>query len=233
MQQILRDGFAELNINFNDEINTKFHTFFNYLEERNAVMNLTAIRGEVDVSRLHFLDCVALCSLYDFKNKSVIDIGTGAGFPSVPLKIAEPSLKLTSLDSQQKRITFLTEAFKMLGINDVHIECDRAENFISDTGATFDIAVSRAVARLNILCELCLPYVSVGGVFISMKGPNCSEELTEARRAIETLGGGNAHIKKYKIPGTDIIHSAVIIEKIKSTPKKYPRQFNKIKSNPL
>lgn len=233
MQKILRDGFAELNLNYNDEMQKKFRTFFDYLEERNAVMNLTAIRGEEDVAKLHFLDCAALCSIYDFKQKNVIDIGTGAGFPSVPLKIAEPSIKLTSMDSQQKRITFLTEAFDKLSIDDVRIECARAEEFIIDTGATYDIAVSRAVARLNVLCELCLPFVSVGGVFIAMKGPGCSEELTEAENAIKTLGGGNTRIEKYKIPGTDIVHSAVIIEKINNTPKKYPRQFGKIKNSPL
>ena len=196
-------------------------------------MNLTSITGEEDTARLHFLDCAALCSVYNFSGASVIDVGTGAGFPGLPLKITDPSISLTLLDSHKKRIAFLEETCKMLKLEDVNCIDERAEEISSDIGGSFDIAVSRAVARLNILCELCLPFVHVGGVFIAMKGPDCAQELAEATKAISILGGKAPEIKKYTIPGTNIVHSIVIIEKVKPTPPEYPRQFGRIKKAPL
>lgn len=233
MLSILKDGFKDLSLNFSDEIAAKFKCYYDYLTEKNAVMNLTAITGEADTARLHFLDCAALCSLYDFSGKSVIDVGTGAGFPGLPLKITEPSISLTLLDGTKKRVDFLYETCQRLGFNDVDCICERAEVAAMDIGGSFDIAVSRAVARLNVLCELCLPIVHVGGVFVAMKGPDCLQELSEASNAIFVLGGGKAQVKKYQVPGTDIIHSAVIIKKQKPTPPSYPRQFGLIKKRPL
>ena len=233
MQQLLKDGYESLGLPLTDEMVCRFRKYYDILTEKNAVMNLTAIKGVEDTARLHFLDCAALCSIYDFSSASVIDIGTGAGFPGLPLKITMPSVSLTLLDSHNKRMAFLEETCKLLELDDVHCICARAEEMTADIGGSFDIAVSRAVARLNMLCELCLPFVHIGGVFIAMKGPDCSEELREAARAIKALGGGNAEVKKYIIPGTDIIHSAVIIEKVRTTPRDYPRQFGKIKKSPL
>ncbi len=233
MQQILKDGFQALNLPFSEEMAARFGVYYDYLTEKNAVMNLTAISGKAETARLHFLDCAALLSVYDFSGASVIDIGTGAGFPGLPLKIAKPDISLTLLDSHKKRIAFLEETCKKLGLTDVRCLSARAEDIFSDAGGSFDIAVSRAVARLNILCELCLPFVHVGGVFIAMKGPDSTQELQEASKAITFLGGAAAEIKKYTIPGTDISHSAVIIKKVKSTPLGYPRQFGSIKKKPL
>ena len=233
MQQILKDGFEALGLPFTEEMSDRFRKYYDYLTEKNAVMNLTAITGEDDTARLHFLDCAALCSVYDFAGASVIDVGTGAGFPGLPLKIVEPTISLALLDSHKKRMAFLEETCRMLKLKDVNCISERAEETTSDIGGSFDIAVSRAVARLNILCELCLPFVHVGGVFISMKGPDCAQELAEASKAISILGGKAQEIKKYTIPGTDIVHSVVIIEKIKPTPSEYPRQFGKIKKAPL
>lgn len=233
MQKILKNGFDQLGLPCSKEILGQYKTYYDYLTERNAVMNLTAISGEDNVARLHFLDSAALCKVYDFKNKSLIDIGTGAGFPGLPLKIIQPSIKLTLLDSHQKRVTFLSELCEKLEIDDVKCLAARAEDEVSHIGGSFDAAVSRAVARLNILCELCLPFVHVGGVFIAMKGPDCSNELKEAAPAISVLGGRLQRVWEYVIPGTDITHTAVVIEKIKPTPPAYPRQFGQIKKKPL
>ena len=233
MQQILKDGFEALGLPFTEEMSERFQKYYEHLTEKNSVMNLTAITGEDDTARLHFLDCAALCSVYDFAGASVIDVGTGAGFPGLPLKIVEPTISLALLDSHKKRMAFLEETCRMLKLKDVNCISERAEETTSDIGGSFDIAVSRAVARLNILCELCLPFVHVGGVFIAMKGPDCAQELAEASKAILILGGKAQEIKKYTIPGTDIVHSVVIIEKIKPTPSEYPRQFGKIKKAPL
>jgi len=233
MQQILKDGFETLGLKLTEEMSGRFQKYYDCLTEKNAVMNLTAIEGEADTARLHFLDCAALCSVYDFSGKSVIDVGTGAGFPGLPLKITMPDISLTLLDSHKKRMAFLEETCRTLGFADVRCISERAEEAAFDMGGSFDIAVSRAVARLNILCELCLPFVHVGGVFIAMKGPDCADELRQASRAISVLGGNGSEIKKYTVPGTDITHSAVIIKKVKPTPPDYPRQFGRIKKAPM
>ncbi len=233
MREILTQGFEELGLSISEDALVQFQQYYDYLTQRNTVMNLTAITGAEDSARLHFLDCAALLSLFDFSGASVVDIGTGAGFPGLPLKIAQPDISLTLLDGNQKRITFLEEVCSLAGISGVRCIKTRAEDIAPDIGGSFDIAVSRAVARLNILCELCLPFVHVGGTFIAMKGPDCSDELREAANAIFILGGGKARIKTYKIPGTDITRSAVMIKKIKPTPTDYPRSFGRIKKAPL
>ena len=233
MENILRAGFAELGIEPDARAFERYKTYFEYLEERNAVMNLTAISGEEDVARLHFLDCAALLTVCDFKNKTVIDVGTGAGFPGLALKIAEPSIALTLLDSLNKRIEFLSETCEKLGFDDVACLHARAEEAPQELRAAFDIATSRAVARLNTLCELCLPFVKVGGVFAAMKGPDCTQELEEAKNALHILGAQLETIKPYTVPGTDIVHTAVIIRKTKPTHPKYPRKWAQIKKQPL
>lgn len=233
MEEILRTGFAKLGIEPDSMAIERYKTYFEYLEERNAVMNLTAISGEEDVARMHFLDCAALLSLCDFKNKTVIDVGTGAGFPGLALKIAEPSIALTLLDSLNKRVEFLSETCEKLGFDDVTCLHARAEEAPKELRAAFDVATSRAVARLNTLCELCLPFVKVGGVFIAMKGPDCSQELEEAKNALHILGAEAEKTVPYTVPGTDIVHTAVIIRKTKPTHPKYPRKWAQIKKQPL
>lgn len=212
---------------------SRYRIYYEYLEEMNQVMNLTAISGEEDVARLHFLDCAALLGLADFAGKKVIDVGTGAGFPGLALKIACPAMELTLLDSLDKRINFLKNTCEKLGFDDVTCIHSRAEEIPAGFRQGFDFALSRAVARLNLLCELCLPYVKKGGAFIAMKGSDLEEELAEAQRCIRTLGGQVEQKIDYTIPGTDVTHSALIIRKVADTPAKYPRRWAQIKKSPL
>lgn len=233
MRNILNDGFIKLGLIADAESVKRYETYFELLEEKNKVMNLTAISGREDVARLHFLDCAALLKYADFRNKRVIDVGTGAGFPGLALKIAEPEMELTLLDSLNKRIDFLRESCEKLGFEDVACIHARAEEAPAELRGCFDIATSRAVARLNTLCELCLPLLKENGVFIAMKGPDCAEELAEAQNAIKLLGAELSSCESYTIPGTDICHTAVIIRKIKPTHPKYPRKWAQIKKQPL
>ena len=233
MEQLLKDGFAALGLPLTDAALSRFRTYYEYLSEQNQVMNLTAIEGEADTARLHFLDCAALLTVQDLKGCSVIDVGSGAGFPGLPLKIAQPEIRLTLLDSLEKRVRFLNETCKLLDFDDVARVHGRAEDAAVTMRGQFDAAVSRAVARLNLLAELCLPFVKVGGVFLAMKGPGAAEELEEAAHAIEVLGGGEAEILPYAVPGTEQAHNVVRIRKLRETPAKYPRRWAKIQKQPL
>ena len=233
MDKILNEGFASLGITPDAKAVERLKTYFEYLEERNRVMNLTAISGTEDVARLHFLDCAALLKVCDFEDKKVIDVGTGAGFPGMVLKTVQPGMDITLLDSLNKRIDFLGEVCNKLALDGVQCVHARAEEIPEERRAAYDIAVSRAVARLGTLCELCLPYLRVGGVFIAMKGPDCDTEVEEAKSAIHLLGAQLKDIVRYTIPGTDITHAAVVIEKIKPTHPKYPRKWSQIKKQPL
>ena len=232
MEQLLKDGFARLGLPLTDTALKRFRTYYEYLSEQNKVMNLTAIHGEADTARLHFLDCAALLTVQDLKGCSVIDVGSGAGFPGLPLKIAQPDMRLTLLDSLDKRVRFLSDTCALLGFDDVQCIHARAED-AKELRGQFDAAVSRAVARLNLLAELCLPFVKVGGVFLAMKGPGAAEELEEAARAIDLLGGGEAEILPYALPGAEQAHSVVRIRKLRETPEKYPRRWAKIQKQPL
>lgn len=204
--------------------------FGELLLEKNKVMNLTAITEPQAVVQLHFLDCLALLAAAPFQGRRVVDVGCGAGFPGVPLKIAEPSIELTLLDSLGKRTDWLREILPQLGL-EARVETGRAEEFVRTCREQYDIAVSRAVARLPVLAELCLPYVAVGGLFIAMKGAMAAEEADEAGHAIAALGGELERI--YEYPVADAVHRAVLVRKIKPTPPAYPRAFAKIKKNPL
>lgn len=203
------------------------------LVEKNKVMNLTAITEPHDIATLHFLDSVAMLTLADLKGKKMADVGTGAGFPGMPLRIVEPSLRLTLLDSLNKRIDFLKEVCEDLGLNDVECIHGRAEEFAASHREDYDVVTSRAVANLQMLSELCLPLVKVGGYFLSMKAVDSEQEVNDAKNAIKTLGGQIEKVVDYAIPGTDVQHRLIFIKKIKETPKKYPRAFAKIKKNPL
>ena len=200
------------------------------LIEKNKVMNLTAITELQAVAELHFLDSIALLQAADFQGKSVIDVGCGAGFPGVPLKIAEPSMQLTLLDSLAKRMHWLQELLPQLGV-EAEVVTARAEEYVQTCREQYDLAVSRAVARLPILAELCLPYVKVGGAFLAMKGALADEEMAEAKHGIALLGGTIERV--YEYPIQDAVHKVVIIRKQKPTPPKYPRAFAKIKKSPL
>ena len=204
--------------------------FAEALIEKNKVMNLTAITEKEAVADLHFVDCISLLQVEHFAGKRVIDVGCGAGFPGVPLKIAEPDMELTLLDSLGKRMTWLAEVLPELGVQ-AQVVTGRAEEYVQGCREQFDIATSRAVARLNILAELCLPYVKVGGAFLAMKGALTEEEVSEAKHGIAVLGGKVERIFEY--PVADAVHKAVVIRKERPTPKQYPRAFAKIKKQPL
>ena len=233
LEEFLQSGFQAQGLTPEPRALERYRVYYEYLEEMNQVMNLTAISGEEDVARLHFLDCTALLGLADFAGKRVIDVGTGAGFPGLAMKIACPAMELTLLDSLDKRITFLKNTCDRLGFTDVNCIHARAEEIPAGFRQGFDFALSRAVARLNLLCELCLPYVKKGGVFIAMKGSDLEEELAEAQRCIRSLGGQVEKKVDYTIPGTDVIHCALIIRKVADTPARYPRRWAQIKKSPL
>ena len=231
MEQLLHNGLTEMGLPTGGI--PALIRYGELLVEKNKVMNLTAITEPHDVATLHFLDSVAMLTLADLKGKKMADIGTGAGFPGMPLRIVEPSLRLTLLDSLNKRIDFLKEVCADLGLNDVECIHGRAEEFAANHREDYDIVTSRAVANLQMLSELCLPLVKVGGYFLSMKAVDSEEEVNAAKNAIKTLGGQIEKVVDYAIPGTDVQHRLIFIKKIKETPKKYPRAFAKIKKNPL
>ena len=186
--------------------------------------------------RLHFLDSCAPASLYDFHDKSVIDIGSGAGFPGLPLKIIIPSIRLTLLDAQRKRVDFLQSVCEKLNLpGDIQCVHGRAEELIKNINCreSFDIAISRAVASLPVLIELSLPFVKLNGCFIAMKSIQSDQELSDAANAIQILGGQIERVQDYQIPGADIYHRLIIIRKVKNTPPRYPRAFARIKKSPL
>lgn len=231
LETILRSGFAEMGITADAGAVARFHAYYDFLTEKNSVMDLTAIRGEADTARLHFLDSLSPLLFFGMDGCRVIDVGAGAGFPGLPLKIACPGMELTLLDSLNKRVEFLKEACERMGLQ---AECvhSRAEE-CGDRREKYDYAVSRAVARLHVLCELCLPYVKVGGAFLALKGPAADSETQEAGNAIRTLGGELEKVLCYNIPGTGLDHKLVVIRKIAPTPEKYPRRFSAIKKLPL
>ncbi len=233
LEELLRSGFESLGLSLEARALERYRVYYEYLEEMNKVMNLTAISGEEDVARLHFLDCVQLLCLDNFSGRRAIDVGTGAGFPGLAMKIACPELKLTLLDSLDKRIGFLKNSCEKLGFDDVECIHARAEEIPQGYRESFDFALSRAVARLNLLCELCLPYVKKGGAFIAMKGSDLDQELKEAENSIRLLGGKIEKKLDYTIPGTDVTHCALIIHKVNGTPGKYPRRWAQIKKSPL
>lgn len=233
LKEILKKGFDELSLPVDEKLLERYGIYFDFLEEMNKVMNLTAISGEEDVARLHFLDCAQIAKEFPLSGKRLIDVGTGAGFPGLALKIACPELSLTLLDSLDKRINFLKNCCEKLDFKDISALHARAEEAPKEMRESFDFATSRAVARLNILSELCLPFVKQGGYFVAMKGPDCEEEINEAKKGIAMLGGKIEKKLDYTIPGTDIVHSLVIIKKVKPCPGKYPRRWAQIKKQPL
>ena len=228
MTALLREGLRELGL---DESRVEtLERFAALLLKKNEVMNLTAITEPEAVAQLHLLDSAALTRFVDLSGKTVVDVGTGAGFPGMPLRILKDDFDLTLLDSLGKRIAWLEEVCGTLGLKCVHA---RAEEFAAGHRESYDLAVSRAVAQLNVLCELALPLVKVGGQFLAMKSVDTEEEIAAAKGAIRTLGGKIVKVEDYTIPTSGVTHRAVVIEKVSPTPPRYPRAFAKIKKQPL
>ena len=214
----------------------QFQTYMELLLEWNEKMNLTAITQPEEVVEKHFLDSLTLLAWPKLKQGAkVIDVGTGAGFPGLPLRILEPSLQLTLLDSLGKRVNWLASVCDTLGLEGVECLHARAEEqaLVDGYRDGFDYAVSRAVASLELLCELCLPYLKVGGRFLAMKGVDSGEEINHAARCISILGGRLLPSVDYVIPGANVRHRVVLVEKCTPTPKGYPRRWAKIQKAPL
>ncbi|MCI9056201.1 MAG: 16S rRNA (guanine(527)-N(7))-methyltransferase RsmG [Oscillospiraceae bacterium] len=229
MRAALTAGLAALGLD--PALCGRLEAFAGLVLERNQVMNLTAITEPSAFAGLHLLDSLSLIPLAGLSSGTVVDVGTGAGFPGVPLAIALPEARVTLLDSLGKRIEFLRETCGALGLENTRCVHARAEEF--GEREQFDWAVSRAVAPLPMLCELSLPLVRVGGRFLAMKSSHSQEELDEAGRAISILGGRVDWVKDYPIPGAEIQHRLICIEKTTPTPRKYPRRFSQLKKQPL
>lgn len=203
--------------------------------DTNEVMNLTALTDEKGVGLLHFWDSLTLLDTKLFSNAKVIDIGCGGGFPSLPLALCADSCIVTSNDATAKKLNYVAETAKKAGIGNLNTLCGRAEELgiLPEHREQYDIAVARGVARLNVLCEWCMPFVRNGGYFVAMKGEKGREEAEEAKKAINTLGGELVDIIDIKVPEFDYLHTLVIIKKVKTTPKNYPRRNSQIQKKPL
>lgn len=226
----------ELELELNETQLQQFERYYELLVEWNKLMNLTAITDYEEVYEKHFLDSLAIVKVEDInKVESIIDIGTGAGFPGIPLKIAFPHLKVVLLDSLNKRINFLNTVIEELGLENVETLHGRAEDYAkkAEYREQADLCVSRAVANLSTLSEYCLPYVKVDGKFIPYKSGEITTEADEAKKAVGILGGNVKKILKFHLPDSDITRSFVVIEKKKATPKKYPRKAGLPSREPL
>ncbi len=236
MECMLKDRLEALDIVLDQEQINQFDEYYEILVEWNKVMNLTGITEYQEVVEKHFLDSLSIVKVMDMDQvERVIDVGTGAGFPGIPLKIAFPKLDIVLLDSLNKRIRFLDHVIEELGLEGIRTIHGRAEDFARDGKyrERFDLCVSRAVANLSSLSEYCLPYVKVGGRFVSYKSGDIEEEVNDASKAIALLGGKKERIEKFQLPDTDIQRSFVVIEKTKNTQKRYPRKAGMPTKEPL
>ncbi len=236
MIKTLNEGFKQLKIPYDEKIENKFIKYRDLLKEWNQKINITSIEDDEDIYVKHFLDSVLLLNEENFnESKSIIDVGTGGGFPGLPLKIVNNNYKITLLDSLRKRIDFLSIVSKELLLENMDFIHGRAEDFGQNKNyrEKFDICVSRAVAPLNVLCEYCLPFVKVSGYFAAYKSENISLEIDSSESAIKKLGGKIKEIREINLPGTDITRKIVIIEKIETTNNKYPRKAGKPSKEPL
>lgn len=227
--RLLKDGAQMLGISLSDEVLDSFDQYYNKLIAWNENINLTAITGERDVVIKHFIDSLTLTSFLPEGAKSMIDVGTGAGFPGIPVKLIKQDLSVTLLDSLKKRVRFLNElitGFSLTGINAIHA---RAEDLArsSEHRENYDVGTARAVASLSVLCEYILPFVKTGGVFIAMKGSEIQKELDDAEKAISILGGELDSVKRFLLPFENIERHIILIKKIRQTPAKYPRKSGK------
>ncbi len=233
---ILNEASNNEGLKFNEKKYEQFMRYKDLIKEWNEKINLTAIKEDEEIVKKHFIDSMKVFKFDELKNaKNVIDIGTGGGFPGIPMKIIKPEINIVLLDSLNKRIKFLNEVIKELELENIKAIHGRAEDFAQEEQyrEKFDVAVSRAVANLTVLSEFCIPYVKVGGYFVAMKGPAVEEEIKLSKNAIRMLGGQIEHIEKVQIEDSDLNHNLVIINKISLTHKKYPRKAGMVTKNPL
>lgn len=231
-----KKGLEALEIELSDGQIRQFLRYYELLTEWNKVMNLTAITEYEEVVLRHFLDSLASVKVWDFKNTdTVIDVGCGAGFPGIPLKIAFPNIRLVLLDSLNKRIKFLNQVVDELGLSQVKTIHGRAEDFArqKEYREQFDLCVSRAVANLSTLSEYCLPYVKVNGSFVAYKSGKIEEEVSAAEKAVKLLGGSPSKLVKFRLPDTDLERSFVMVKKEKQTPARFPRKAGLPGKEPL
>lgn len=234
--QILEQKLGELGIKQDQNQLERFHKFYQLLIEWNKVMNLTGITEYEDVVEKHFVDSLSIIKAIDLSGiHTVIDVGTGAGFPGIPLKIAFPHLRVVLLDSLNKRIKFLDEVISQLGLTEIRTIHGRAEEYArkEEYREQFDLCVSRAVANLSTLSEYCLPYIQVGGIFVPYKSGEIDDEVEQSKKAVRILGGNIKDVMKFELPGTDIHRSFVLIHKEQHTQKKYPRKAGIPAKEPL
>ena len=230
MKKTLMEGLPRLGLELSEATCDTLCAFGEAVVEQNKVMNLTAITEPDQVAKLHLLDSLSILAVKDLAGKRMVDVGCGAGFPGVPVKIACPQVELTLLDSLGKRMNWLETVLPTLGV-DAKCVTARAEEAVATCRESYDIATSRAVARLNILLELTAPFVKVGGYVLAMKGTAAMEELEEAKKAIKTLGLKLEEVREFPVDGT--AHTVIVLKKVAPTPAKFPRRFAKIKQAPL
>lgn len=234
--ETFRNGLEEFEIDYNDETIEKFKVYKELLKEWNEKINITAITDDNEIDIKHFLDSITVLKTgYIKSGQKIIDVGTGGGFPGIPIKIMEEGTEVVLLDSLNKRINFLNEVINNLGLKNIKAIHGRAEDFglNSEYREKFDVVVSRAVASLNILSEYCLPFVKVGGYFIALKGPEIKNEMEESKKALKVLGAKIVDKIDMTLPSSDITHILLVIKKVQKTPTKYPRKAGMPKKNPL
>lgn len=233
---MLKEACENEGLTFDDKMYNNFIEYKELIKEWNEKINLTAITEDEEIIKKHFIDSIKVFKFpYVKEAKNIIDIGTGGGFPGIPMKIVKSDCSMVLLDSLNKRINFLNEVIDKLDLNDIKTIHGRAEDFAQRTEyrENFDLAVSRAVANLTVLLELCLPYVKVGGYFVALKGPSIEEEIKDATVALRVLGGSIKEIIEVDIAGSDLKHNLLVVKKIKETSKKYPRKAGTANKSPI
>ena len=233
---IMKTAADEVNVQFDEQMYDRFIKYMRLVQEWNQKINLTAITEDEEFIKKHFIDCIKAFKSDELKNaKTIIDVGTGAGFPGMPIAILREDIEVTLLDSLNKRINFLNLVIKELGLKNVITIHSRAEDGArkKELREKFDVATSRAVANMAVLSEFCLPYVKVSGYFVALKGPAIEEELANSEKALDILGGKFLRVDETIIEGTDLNHNIVIVEKIKQCPKTYPRKAGIVAKKPI
>lgn len=232
---LLVRGFKLFDIELTDKEISSFRHYYKMLIEWNEKINLTAIVDEREVVIKHFIDSVSVLPFFPDGVKSLIDVGTGAGFPGIPVKIVRNSMNITLLDSLEKRVNFLNSVINETGLTGIHAIHGRAEDFGQDNEyrECYDVGIARAVSALPVLCEYVMPFVRVGGYFIAMKGANVKDEISEGEKAVTVLGGEVEDVKNFKLPFDNIERNVILIKKLRHTPTKYPRKSGKPAKSPI